>query len=53
MSALVRGAIQATYGHVSAQERVEAALDATFGVVTKDADGGDLVDSLRSGGRLG
>lgn len=52
MSALIRDAIHATYGHTGATDRVAAALDATFGVVTADADGGELVSRLRSGDRL-
>ncbi len=52
MSALIREAIQATYGRAGDEGRVEAALDATFGVLVTDADGGTLVERLRSGARL-
>lgn len=52
MSALIREAIHATYGVAGDQDRVEAALDATFGVIVTDVDGGALVDGLRSGARL-
>ncbi|WP_217185040.1 ribbon-helix-helix protein, CopG family [Streptomyces sp. AC495_CC817] len=52
MSALIRDAIQATYGRAGDLDRVEAALAATFGVVGRDVDGRDAVDRLRSGSRL-
>lgn len=52
MSALIREAIHATYGRVDEQGRVLSAIDSTFGVVALDVDGAQLVDGIRSGGRL-
>jgi hypothetical protein len=52
MSALIRDAIRLTYGEPSVLEEVLGALDSTFGVVSTDAEGAALVDSIRSGRRL-
>lgn len=52
MSALIRDAIRSTYGSSDSADRVRTALDSTFGVVTTNRSGEDLVDSVRSGRRL-
>ncbi|MBN8869955.1 MAG: CopG family transcriptional regulator [Solirubrobacterales bacterium] len=52
MSALIRDAIHSTYGSAGSVESVRAALDSTFGVVSSDRSGEELVDSIRSGRRL-
>lgn len=52
MSALIRDAIHMTYGRVAEDDRVRAALLATFDVVDATASGEQLVDRLRSGARL-
>ena len=51
-SALIRNAIRSTYGSAGSAERVRPALDSTFGVVSADHSGEDLVGSIRSGRRL-
>ncbi len=52
MSALIRDAIHATYGRGGELERIESALDATFGVVSGADDGRAMVERLRSTDRL-
>lgn len=52
MSALIRDAIHATYGRGGELERIESALEATFGVVSAEEDGREMVDRLRTTDRL-
>jgi hypothetical protein len=52
MSSLIREAIHSTYGSANSTDRIRAALDSTFGVVSTDQSGEDLVESIRSGRRL-
>jgi len=52
MSALIRDAIHATYGGLGHAEATRRALAATFGAVSTELDGRELVESLRSGSRL-
>lgn len=52
MSALIREAIHATYGDAGEEEATRRALATTFGVVSTELDGRELVDSIRSGRRL-
>lgn len=52
MSSLIRQAIHSTYGHVDDEDATRRALAATFGAVTSDISGGQLVDGIRSGRRL-
>lgn len=51
LSALIGNAIHLTYGSANSTGSVQAALDSTFGVVSTDRSGEDLVDSIRSGRR--
>jgi len=52
MSSLIRQAIHSTYGHVDDEDATRRALGATFGAVTSDISGEQLVDGIRSGRRL-
>lgn len=52
MSSLIRQAIHSTYGHVDDEDATRRALAATFGAVTSDISGEQLVDGIRSGRRL-
>ncbi|WP_336641477.1 ribbon-helix-helix protein, CopG family [Microbacterium sp. USHLN272] len=52
MSSLIRQAIHSTYGHVDDEDATRRALAATFGAVTSDISGDQLVDGIRSGRRL-
>lgn len=52
MSALIRDAIHTTYGRVGEDDRIRAALHATFDVIEIQTAGEQLVDRLRSGARL-
>lgn len=52
MSSLIRQAIHSTYGHVDDDDATRRALAATFGAVTSDISGEQLVDGIRSGRRL-
>lgn len=52
MSSLIRDAIRLAYGEPSPSERVESALEATFGVLLAQRAGEESVDSVRSGARL-
>jgi len=52
MSALIREAIHATYGASDSGERVRSLIDASFGVVSVEIPGEELVDTIRSGRRL-
>ncbi|MCO5314769.1 MAG: ribbon-helix-helix protein, CopG family [Solirubrobacterales bacterium] len=52
MSALIRDAIHSTYGSTGSADSILAALDSTFGTVSTDRSGEELVDSIRSGRRL-
>ncbi|MFF7293749.1 ribbon-helix-helix protein, CopG family [Microbacterium sp. NPDC008134] len=52
MSLLIRQAIHATYGNVDQEDATKRALAATFGALTTDRSGEQLVDGIRSGRRL-
>ncbi len=52
MSSLIRQAIHSTYGHVDDEDATRRALAATFGAVTSDISGEQLVNGIRSGRRL-
>ncbi|MFK0402915.1 hypothetical protein ACIQTT_11340 [Microbacterium sp. NPDC090225] len=52
MSSLIRQAIHSAYGHVDDEGETRRALAATFGAVTSDKSGEQLVDGIRSGRRL-
>lgn len=52
MSALIRDAIHVTYGEAGQKDRIRALPDTSFGVVELDNSGEELVESIRSGGRL-
>jgi hypothetical protein len=52
MSLLIRQAIHSTYGHVGHDDATRLALAATFGAVSSDVSGEELVDGIRSGHRL-
>lgn len=52
MSHLIRQAIHSTYGHVDQEDATKRALAATFGAVSSEVSGEQLVDGIRSGRRL-
>lgn len=52
MSALIRDAIRSAYGSAGSTDSIRAALDSTFGIVSNDRSGEDIVESIRSGRRL-
>ena len=52
ISVLIHDAIHSTYGSAGSADNIRAALDSTFGVVSTDGSGEDLVESIRSGRRL-
>lgn len=52
MSALIREAVHHTYGATDAHEKVRSLIDGSFGVVSVELSGEELVDRVRSGRRL-